>query len=211
MGRPRTLRPQLRRDSLGGPDLSYSVQGMQRLGIAFLVPIAALLGGPALRAQDAPTSFSRSHIPCCPLRGKWQATLILDSARLYRGTPKDSAVTGSIEFDEKHRFFPRDAGEDSLVMEFGRHQIDFRRMWGEPLAPEPATSVLGPGSKDPLKEVLAVDISRDTIAISLSPRITHGAVALLGSFEGDSLVKGTWTLRGNESQASGHFIMRRRK
>jgi len=163
-----------------------------------------------LQGQANPDSPHRSRIACCPLRGKWTATLILDSATLYQGSPRDSSVSGDIEFSERYRFFPRDPAEDSMTTEFGRHQIDFTRLWGQPLAPEPSTAIIGPGTRDPLHEVLAFDLSSDTILISLGPRFTHGAVALVGSLDGDSLLRGRWVVRGNVSRAFGHFSMRRR-
>jgi len=183
---------------------------MRFTSLGLLLLAGLLTQPPTLAAQQNPNALHRSRIACCPLLGKWEATLILDSAHLYQGVPRDSSVSGELEFRDKYRFFPRDPSEDSVTIEFGRHHIDFRRLWGEPLAPEPSTAIIGPGTKDPLTEVLAFDISMDSIAISLSPRFTHGAVALLGSFDGDSVLRGTWTVRGNRSRALGHFTMRRR-
>jgi hypothetical protein len=94
-------------------------------------------------------------------------------------------------------------------MEFGRFQIDFSQFWtGGPIAPVPSTTRLDQ-SADPLSEVLGLVISADTVGVMLNPHFTHGGLALAGRFDGDTLVLGRWSVRGDTSGTGGWFRMRR--
>jgi hypothetical protein len=93
-------------------------------------------------------------------------------------------------------------------MEWGHFDIDFSPFWpGGPLAPVPSTTLL---ESDPhaLRSVMGLVISRDTIGLLFNPRFTHGGLALGGTFIGDSMVKGFWTVRA-KGGTRGHFQMTR--
>lgn len=95
-------------------------------------------------------------------------------------------------------------------MEFARFEIDFLRFWrGGPLGPVASTTRLGE-TPDPLSEAMGLVITPDTVGMLLNPQFTHGGLGLAGRFESDTVVTGSWSVRGDRSGTGGRFRMHRR-
>jgi hypothetical protein len=156
--------------------------------------------------------------PSRGLHGRWNISITLDSAgQLSRAQP-GTEVQGQLQFSPefkppKWKESPRavdvdkEAGRHSEKAEFGRFRIDFSRFWDGPLGPVSSTMRLGDWP-DPLTDVVGLVIDNDLVGLMLNPQYTHGGLLLAGRFTGDSVVLGTWSVRGDRSGIGGRFRMR---
>jgi hypothetical protein len=184
---------------------------------------AVLCGAPLalVACRPAPPTTTARPAPseCRHLEGRWGITLTLDStgqlSRSKPGTEVGGQLQFSREFQPKWKEPPRAAAmteeerRQIEKMEFGRFEIDFSQFWeGGPLAPVASTTRLG-DSPDPLSEAIGLAIAHDTVGVLLNPHFTHGGLALAGAFEGDTVIVGTWSVRGDRSGTAGRFRMQR--
>lgn len=186
---------------------------------SMIAAAAVVLILPACSSRAA-TSPSATSIECCALRGKWDISITLDSAGALTRAQPGTQIQGSLRF-EKHlrpknfkgrsKSAPAMSEEEKRAMqrvEWGHFDIDFTPFWPNgPIAPVPSTTLLE-SDPDALRSVMGLIISGDTVGLLFNPRFTHGGVALGGTFIGDSMVKGFWTVRA-EGGTRGHFRMTR--
>jgi hypothetical protein len=153
-------------------------------------------------------SAAQSRQSPVPLRGTWELTLHLDSARLLEGKPTGQIVIGLLHFGSEFRTFIMNRTADTTGGAFGRHELDFKPFWGGPIPPDFSTSLLAGGQSSPITEAWGRAGSRDTVVVMLNPRLSHGIVRLIGRYTTDSIVVGTWSVDSHGSQAAGRFRMR---
>jgi hypothetical protein len=194
-----------------GPGLSQWLSGILTLGMLALL---ACHSTPSTSPAQAPP------LGCCFLEGEWDITLTLDSAGQLSSSAPGTEISGRLHFSREFQpkgLTPSRAAEMTEEerhqiekMEFARFEIDFSRFWeGGPLGPVASTTRLGE-MPEPLSEALGVAMTRDTVGVLLNPQFTHGGLALAGRFESDSVVTGSWSVRGDRSGTGGRFRMHRR-
>ena len=147
-----------------------------------------------------------SHAQASTLNGKWQLTLVLDSAKLLHGAPTGDTVRGSMSIGPEFRTFSMHPTVDTVGAIFGTHDLNLTPFWGGPIPPEFSTSVLSGGKTSPITEVFLRLFRGDSVVLTLNPRFSHGPVKLTGRLRADS-VGGTWELQSYRSTAAGHFWM----
>jgi hypothetical protein len=148
--------------------------------------------------------------PCCRLAGAWHVEMTVIDAGSKGHTHVGVTTAGRIVFGVR---FPnpmpeRYALEDSLVrFEFGRHIIDLAPLFGGPYGQDVSTTVFG-GGPSLFYEVVGLVESRDSLSMTIIPRMSHGGLSLWGRIVGDTIA-GRWEENAYCCGATGSFLMHR--
>jgi hypothetical protein len=143
----------------------------------------------------------------CPLGGVWEVRLAHRSDSSHR-------TTGWIAISDSTgpRFSPPGGGNDAALWR-GRYQIPLEPLFRPGEGGVPSMSVQEGATADDIRSgVLALVLPPgDSVAIGLSPPITHGPLSLFGRLRGDSVI-GRWVQRTYGSTVpDGPVVMIRRE
>jgi hypothetical protein len=195
----------VRHDQSSGASVRTSSTGRLLAGGAFLLTAACLerRGHERRPYPDAPVVATAP----CPLGGVWEVRLAHRSDSSHR-------ATGWIAISDSTgpRFSLPDSGVDAALWR-GRYEIAIEPLFRPGEGGVPSMSVQEGATADEIRSgVLALVLPPgDSVAIGLSPPITHGPLTLAGRLRGDSII-GRWVQRTHGSTVpDGPMVMIRRE